>query len=174
MKRIVLLLAALLIAGSVYAQSGSRTDEVKGFQWGVQYKQEVFGYDGWLFQASANASMGYRFNRRNYLGAQTGYAFKAFVSGIGGNDPCNAIPFLADYIHYCPIGKAKKNSFIWGAEAGAMIVLYVEETGLVINELWPFAGLKAGLDFAIADYTHLMIALRANYLGPGISIGFTF
>ena len=174
MKRIVILLAALLFGSSAYAQSGSLNDEVKGFQWGIQYKQEVFGYDGFFFQASANVSMGYRFDRRNYLGCQTGYAFKAFLSGIGGPDPYNAIPLLADYIHYCPIGKMKKNSFIWGAEAGAIFTLYRTDTAPVYDETLPFIGLKAGVDFSVADVAHLMLALRANYLGPGVSIGFTF
>ena len=76
MKRLFLIMVVMLLSSSASAQ----TEEVKGFQWGVAYKQEtaVLG-----LQASANATAGYRFNRGNYLGFQTGYTFVGSSSEMG-------------------------------------------------------------------------------------------
>ncbi|MBO6012312.1 MAG: hypothetical protein J6P82_02185, partial [Bacteroidales bacterium] len=76
MKRLLLIMALLLLTGSAFAQ----TEEVKGIQWGVAYKHKLFFLGQ---QASVNATAGYRFNRGNYLGFQTGYAFESRSNELG-------------------------------------------------------------------------------------------
>ena len=179
MRRLLLMIAVLLISGSAYAQTG----EIKGFQWGVAYKQEE---GPGFMQASVNATGGYRFNRGNYLGLQSGYAF----IGQGGDYEYGGkywgIPLLADYIHYFPIGKAQRHSLIAGVEIGGNFRRYpdvvIERVGYApsdvvtgpANSTLFYACVKTGLDFNIADFTHLQFALLFSYPGLGVSIGFAF
>ena len=183
MRHLLWMIAVLLISGSAYAQSG----EVKGFQWGVAYKQEM---GPGFMQASVNATGGYRFNRGNYLGLQSGYAFYGqggdyeFGGQFGGQ--YWGIPLLADYIHYFPIGKAQRHSLIAGVEIGGNFRRYPDAviervryapsdvvTGPANSTLF-YACVKTGLDLNIADFTHLQLALLFSYPGFGVSIGFAF
>lgn len=174
MKRLLLILAMLLLTGSAYAQ----TEEVKGIQWGVAYKQELLMSGK---QLSANATAGYRFNRGNYLGFQTGYAF--IVTSYEINDTAgkySGIPLLADYIHYFPMGKKKRNSFFAGVEGGGYIIHFSgcqTRWGSTVepsSSLAYYVCVKNGFDFNIADVTHLQIGVLLSYPGYGVSIGFTF
>lgn len=167
MKRLLLTIVVLLLAGRAYAQ----TEELKGFQWGLAYKQEIALPDR---QASANVTAGYRFNRGNYLGFQTGYVFVGSTREFGGSRRTWRIPLLVDYIHYFPIHK-KQNSFFTGVEGGGFLTcFYNDYAQKTVTSLDYYACVKNGFDFNIADFTHLQLALLLSYPGIGFSIGFTF
>ena len=176
MKRLLLIMALLLLTCSAHAQ----TEEVSGFQWGVAYKQELSMLGS---SASATATAGYRFNRGNYLGFQAGYAFLPQTKEIGGTEfgQYSGIPLLADYIHYFPMGKTKRNSFFTGIEGGGYIIHFSggpTRWGSVIDpssSLAYYACIKNGFDFNIADVTHLQVGVLMSYpLGYGVSVGLTF
>jgi hypothetical protein len=168
MKRLFLIMVVMLLSSSASAQ----TEEVKGFQWGVAYKQEtaVLG-----LQASANATAGYRFNRGNYLGFQTGYTFVGSSSEMGSFGRYWGMPLLVDFIHYFPMGKKKQNSFFTGVEGGGYIIgFYSAYTQKTFTNFGYYACVKNGFDFNIADFTHLQLGVLLSYPGMGVSIGFTF
>ena len=168
MKRLLLIMTLLLLTGSAYAQTG----EVDGFQWGVAYKQEL-NYLG--RSASVNATAGYRFNRGNYIGFQTGYTFVARSNEMGSSGHHWGIPLLADFIHYFPMGKKKRNSFFAGVEGGGYINGFTpDNNGKSSSTLFYYACVKNGFDFNIADVTHLQIGVLLSYPGYGVSIGLTF
>ena len=169
MKRLLLILTVLLLSGRAYAQ----TDEVRGIQWGVAYKQELFFLGQ---QASVNATAGYRFNRGNYLGFQTGYAFASRSNEFGRSGNYWGIPLLADYIHYFPMGKTKRNSFFSGVEGGGYINGFTPDNNdKYSTTLVYYACVKNGFDFNIADVTHLQIGVLMSYpVGYGVSVGLTF
>lgn len=174
MKRLILIIASLLLGGIAFAQ----TDELKGFQWGVSYGQELYigAVEHW-----ANATFGYRFNKGNYLGAKTGYIFGRPVDA-----KYNGIPLMLDYIHYFPLGKAQRHSVFAGVEIGNHFLKsnrgrgYVDDSGSLVVENRPVltsefrAYAKAGLDFNIADVTHLQLGFNIGYVFAGASVGFTF
>ena len=168
MKRLLLIMALLLLTCSAYAQ----TEEVKGFQWGVSCKLEAVmtGY-----QASATTTAGYRFNRGNYLGFQSGYTYVAPVRLLGASGQYWGVPLLADYIHYFPMGKTKRNSFFAGVEGGGFIngftSDYIHKSSATLGY---YAAIKNGFDFKIADVTHLQIGLLLSYPGFGVAVGLTF
>lgn len=184
MKRFLLITVLLLLTGSTFGQTAD-----KGFQWGVSVKRELLPGTG---QYSVNATGGYRFNRGNYLGFQTGYAFTGKLNGgigkgVGGpKGKFWGIPLMADYIHYFPIGKAQRHSLIAGIEMGAHFRHYPDAvTGRIsprpsdiitgpVNYTHFYACVKTGLDFNIVDFTHLQIGLLFSYPGIGVSVGFTF
>jgi hypothetical protein len=172
MKRLFLIMTMLLLASSAFAQ----TEDPKGFQWGLAYKRDILMTGG---TSSFNATAGYRFNRGNYLGFQTGFALPSLKKEIGFNRMYYGIPLLADYIHYFPMGKKKRNAFFSGVEAGGYLYVFPAQ---VINDhqyesstsLGYYAGVKAGFDFNIADFTHLQIGALFLYPGLGVSAGLTF
>ena len=168
MKRLLLIMALLLLTSSAFAQ----TEEVKGIQWGVAYKQELFFLGQ---QASVNATAGYRFNRGNYLGFQTGYAFASRSNEFGRSGNYWGIPLLADYIHYFPMGKTKRNSFFAGVEGGGYLNGFTSDyTHKSTSKLVYYACIKNGFDFNIADVTHLQVGVLLSYPGYGVSVGLTF
>jgi len=162
MKQIIALFAVLLISSNIYAQN----EDVKGFQWGVSYRLE--GYVG-SFEHSAYASFGYRVDNQNYLGIQTG-----FIVGRPVGDLYYGIPLHGDYMHYYAIGEAKKHSLFTGVEVGGHFIRSTYSESYPANSVDFYASLKAGLDFNMANLTHLQVGLLVGYVHLGISVGFTF
>lgn len=184
MKKALLALAALILAFSAQAQ----TKDERGFQFGINYRA---GFVNWVHtQQSVNLSLGYRINRGNYLGVQSGYVFKGstYVDADPGDYAYHGIPLMADYTHYFFLGKARRHAIYAGAEAGGIFANYYKGFGarrdsegkqLVRNttpvaKTIPYAGIKTGLDFNIADVTHLQVGITLNYIGFGVSAGLTF
>lgn len=190
MKKVLLFWVMLLLAGSMYAQSAA--EDVKGFQWGVSARAE---FVNWVHsQISANLSLGYRFDRRNYVGVRTGYAFKGktYVDADPGTYYYRGIPAIAEYTHYFPVGRTKMHSIFLGAEGGCTFAHYYNGFGCTweetegatqrrqvynttpVTKVIPFAGVKSGLDFNIADFTHLQFGIIVSYWGYGVMAGLTF
>ena len=184
MKKALLIIATLILASSAYAQ----TNEVNGFQWGVSARQEIFNLSS--SAASANLSLGYRINRGNYIGMRGGYVFTGhtYVDADPGTYYFHGIPAVAEYTHYFAIGKAKRTSIILGAEGGWIFANYYDGFGCTwdnehlrqvyntdpVDKTIPYVGLKTGLDFNIADLTHLQLGIILNYVGFGVMAGLTF
>ena len=99
MKKILLIAAMALLAVSTYAQTGAQTDEEKGFQWGVSFRAEYVNFINSHF--ATNVSAGYRINRGNYVGMQSGFAFRGstYIDADPGKYVYRGVPLLADYIH---------------------------------------------------------------------------
>ena len=190
-------MAMALLAGGAFAQTGNelpekevqpQTEKVKGFQWGVSARAEFVNW--FNSQASANLSLGYRINRRNYVGVQSGFIFKGktYVDADPGNYYFRGVPILAEYMHYFPVGRTKRHSIYLGLEGGGAIAHYYNGFGCTwdnehktqiynttpVNKTHPYIGMKTGLDFNIADVTHLQLGIIISYFGYGVSAGFTF
>ena len=186
MKKALLIIATLILTSGAYAQ----TKDVKGFQWGVSYRQEIFNLAH--SQASANLSLGYRINRGNYVGVRSGYVFKGhtWIDADPGKYVYSGIPAIAEYTHYFPIGKARRHSIFAGAEGGWVFANYYKGFGISsreeggshtivyntdpVDKTIPYVGIKTGLDFDIADFTHLQFGIILNYVGFGVMAGLTF
>ena len=184
MKRILLVFAALILACSAQAQ----TKDERGLQFGVNYRAEFVNLVH--SQQSANLSLGYRINKGNYVGLQSGYAFKGstYVDADPGEYAYRGIPLRAEYTHYFFLGKARRHSIYAGAEAGGIFANYYKGFGCTwddahkqqiynttpVNKVIPYAGIKAGLDFNIANFTHLQAGIIISYIGYGLSAGLTF
>lgn len=184
MKKALLIIATLILTSSAYAQT---KEEVKGFQWGVSARQEIFNLTN--STASANLSLGYRINRGNYVGVRSGYIFTGhtYVDADPGTYYFHAIPAVAEYTHYFAIGKAKRTSIILGAEGGWVFANYYNGFGCTwddnhhqvyntdpVDKTIPYVGIKTGLDFDIADFTHLQFGIILNFVGFGVMAGLTF
>lgn len=173
-KRILMIAVLLLLTCSAWAQ----TDEYRGFQFGVSARMEGVIGSYWI---SGNATAGYRFNQGNYLGLQSGY-----LMGSGVDLQFRGVPVRLDYIHYFPMGAARRHSFILGAEAGGNYMMVQESGRSYDGSKWVieprtrtgvdfYACAKAGFDFNIADFTHLQLGvLWILPLGLGVTAGFTF
>jgi hypothetical protein len=153
MKKILMIVIALLFAGSVFAQ----TDDERHFQLTTMLKYDW--YNWYNTQMSANVSIGTRKNRENYWGFQTGF-IKEKTQGYG-------IPLLIDYTHYYPMGSDGRNSVYFGTDIG-YILLFKSQGSFYINE-------KLGFDFDLGgQLPHLMVGIQANLWGLGATVGFTF
>lgn len=172
MKRILLVFAALLMfAGNLDA----RDDDVKGVQFGIAYRFDV--YRPHSQQSSANISLGYRLNRGNYVGLQSGLAFAGSAKDDAGIQHLyRGIPILADYIHYFPIGDKERHSIYAGAEAGWIYRIFYQDNAQSQKPsvFPPFVCIKGGLDLSIVGLTHMMVGLEFNWVGMGATVGFTF
>ena len=182
MKKLLVIMAAMLLTCSAFAQD----KEVKGLQFGVHYRTEFVNLVH--SQESANLSLGYRINKGNYVGVQSGYIFKGstYIDADPGHYAYRGIPLRGEYTHYFMLGRARRHSIYAGVEAGGMFVNYYNGFGMIfdgdaripaslaVNKVIPYAGIKTGLDFNIADFTHLQLGITLNYIGYGVSAGFTF
>ncbi len=174
MKRFFVSVVLLLMAGCIWAQ----TDEYCGFQCGVSARMEGIIGSYWF---SGNATLGYRFNQGNYLGLQSGY-----LMGGGTETQFRGVPVRLDYIHYFPLGAARRHSFILGTEAGGNYMMVRRSGRNYDGSEWKiepttsngfdlYACAKTGFDFNIADFTHLQLAALWIFpLGLGVTAGFTF
>ena len=93
---------------------------------------------------------------------------------------------MADYTHYFFLGKARRHAIYAGAEAGGIFANYYKGFGMIwdgdaqipaslaVSKVIPYVGIKTGLDFNIADVTHLQVGITLNYIGFGVSAGLTF
>ena len=134
MKKLFVIMAALLLTCSTFAQD----KEVKGLQFGVHYRTEFVNFVHQ--QQSANLSLGYRINRGNYVGLQSGYVFKGstWIDADPGEYAYRGIPLRAEYTHYFGLGQTKRHSIYAGAEAGGIFANYYK--GFQHSELYPPAG----------------------------------
>ena len=174
LKRNFVIAILLLLAGSSWAQ----TDEYRGVQFGVSARMEANIGSHWV---SGNATVGYRFNQGNYLGLLGGY-----LMGSGVDLQFSGVPVRLDYIHYFPLGAARRHSFILGTEAGGNYMMVRRSGRNYDGSEWKiepttsngfdlYACAKTGFDFNIADFTHLQLAALWIFpLGLGVSAGFTF
>ncbi|MBR5736414.1 MAG: hypothetical protein IKX60_06460 [Bacteroidales bacterium] len=165
MRKLLLIVTALLFAGSVHA----RTGEARALQVNVTAR-----YD-WYFRTesycNACVSAGCRFNRENYLGLETGF-------GIDTHNPNNyySIPLLADYIHYYPLGKSDKHSVYVGAEAGLMLYYgqWTQDQKSYLDYIL-FPSGKIGFDFSLGNKgPHLIVGGQINFWGAGATLGLSF
>ena len=155
MKRILMILAALLLAGSVSAQTNVGE---RHFQFTTMLRYDRYNWS--TTQMSATVSLGTRKNRENYWGFQTGLlrVNKSMQYGI---------PLLIDYTHYYPMGESGRHSIYFGTDIGYMLI-FKGESSFFISE-------KLGFDFDLGgQLPHLMLSLQANYWGLGATVGFTF
>lgn len=184
MKRIVTTFLLLLCASGIYAQS----DKYKGFQYGLTFRAEIVDFIS--SQMSTNLSLGYRINKGNYVGLQSGFVFSGstYLDANPSTHPYRGAPLLAEYTHYFHLGKSRKHAIYAGAEGGWIIARYYKGFGASwdsetqhqvyntnpVTRTLPYVGVKGGLDFNIADVTHLQVGLIMSYPGYGISAGLTF
>lgn len=159
MKKILMTLAALLLAGSLYAQT---SDEIhlddSHFQLTTMLRYDWYNWG--LTQMSANVSFGKRKNRENYWGFQTGLlrTYKGMQYGI---------PLLIDYTHYYPMGTDGRHSIYFGTDIGYMLI-FKGDSSVFFSE-------KLGFDLDLGgQLPHLMVGIQANFWGLGATVGFTF
>lgn len=159
MKKILMTLAALLLAGSLYAQNGddSHYDE-RHFQLTTMVRYDSYSWES--SQMSVNVSIGGRRNRENYWGFQTGLlrTYKGMQYGI---------PLLIDYTHYYPMGTDGRHSIYFGTDIGYMLI-FKGDSSVFFSE-------KLGFDLDLGgQLPHLMVGIQANFWGVGATVGFTF
>lgn len=165
MKRLIIIMIALLSAGSAYAQ----TDEVKGFQVNTTVRYDW--YNGNTSFWNAMVSVGSRLDRENYIGIETGFGIHARYS-----KNIKSIPVLLDYIHYYPLGKTDRHSVYLGVEAGAMIQRWYWQQYPHANHYTElFTSAKIGFDFALGRRgPHLIVGGQINFWGAGATLGLAF
>ncbi len=136
---------------------------------------------------------GYRFNRRNYLGLNIGVSHSSVYKSAKGIDAeYIGCPISLDYIHYFPVGKAKKHSVYLGAELGTVHSFGQTYTYPVYNynyetEEWDdvtykeegdlsagIAVIKVGMDHPIYKHMHLNWGIRFGLLALGVGLGVSF
>lgn len=113
MKRAVIFLLLLLTLPACAQEKGH-------MQFGARLDLIGIGFNSY---STINATAGWRFNRRNYLGIGTGcHLIDVYTDASPSvdNGLTASIPVYADYVHYFPL-KREKNSFYLGTEAGMTI-----------------------------------------------------
>ena len=164
-----------LIANICLAQTEG---EEKGhLQYGIKA-----GGGGFFYQSHTyyDASMGWRFNSKRYLGLGTGLhnidiADDADPSNENGVVP--SIPLYIDYIHYLPFRHYHQHSFTFGLEAGGGIYLDKLPLKDCSNRLYPYVNAIMGMDFAISKHVGLDIGLNlivSDASGLGLTAGLRF
>ncbi len=174
--RILLVASAMmaLFAGCASSASARERNEngnlIKGFQYGISLK-----YDLTITGTSAGAfaSVGYRFNEKNYLGIHVGPSLihkrvaveeepatrtsipenSIFINKIG-------CPVILEYRRYARVGR--NSYFICGMELG-----YLEQ------DMMPLCGFKLGADFKLSKAIRMNIAAVIGG-SVGLSCGITF
>ena len=133
-----------LLAVPAFAQEEGR------MQFGVRVDVLRLGFNDY---DTYNATAGWRFNRRNYLGIGTGCHVIDLYNDADprlDNGPIPSIPLYADYVHYYPL-KNDKHSFYLGAEAGMTIYpgkLPVKNDNSRVDAYY---SLKMGWDFTLKN-----------------------
>jgi hypothetical protein len=174
-KNVLSALVALMLFPTVgAAQNISASD----LHWGAELRYDYFNESETLF--SSDVSLGIRFKKNNYLGLRAGLGKgDTNVDASGGDYDYDAAILLADYTHFFPVGRSRKNSIFVGAEVGPVLHHYTddflpEDRGdYSKNEISPFAGFKLGYDFAVGT-PHIQLGLHLNIIGIGCSAGITF
>lgn len=122
-----------------------------------------------------NATAGWRFNRRNYLGIGTGcHVIDVYTDAEPwvDNGPTASIPLYADYVHYYPL-KNDRNSLFIGTEAGMTIYPGKLPTKDDDNRIDPYCSLKMGWDFTLKNRFGLFFGPSLKvYRGACLSIDF--
>jgi hypothetical protein len=174
-KSIPIIFAALILLPTI---SAAQNTSMKRLQWGAEARYDI--YDLNESMASGDVSLGWRFNRKNYVGIRAGFGKgSTYKDDSGSNYNYNGIPLLADYIHYFPVGKSSRNSFFIGGEAGPVFQHYTEEfkeedqKDMSKNDSCPFAGFMFGFEFAMGK-PYITIGLQANMIGFGCRLGVIF
>ncbi len=146
----------LMLAVPAFAQEEGR------MQFGVRVDLSDLGFNAY---STLDATAGWRFNRRNYLGIGTGcHIIDVYTDAApwvdNGSTP--SIPIYADYVHYYPL-KNDRNSFYIGAEAGMTIYPDKLPTTDDDGRIDPYYSLKIGWDFTLKNRFGL-------YFGPSLKI----
>lgn len=184
MKQNIIIALLLFAASAFQASAQESTDEYTGFQWGLEARHEIYFLSNSM--ASGNASIGYRFNKKRYLGAIIGLGKgETYLDAYPVEYDFIGMPLLADYTRYFFMGRKKIHSFFLGAEAG-VVLDYVNKDITDYNALGDeetvrkkgldgvgYAALKLGFDFDIGK-PHLYFGLSATYVGMGARVGITF
>lgn len=131
-----------MLAVPAFAQEEGR------MQFGVRVDVLRLGFNDY---DTYNATAGWRFNRRNYLGIGTGCHVIDIYDDTDcgmGNGPIASIPLYADYVHYYPL-KNDRNSFYIGAEAGMTIYPGMLPVKNKKSRVDKYYSLKMGWDFTL-------------------------
>lgn len=174
----IICLLMLSATSTVAAQN-----EQHGFQWGAEARAEWFNANNSM--VTANALLGYRFNRRYYLGGIVGVG-KGTSSYSEVPDDANyvCVPVLVDFTRFYPMGKTRRNSFFLGAEVGA--VAHYNSKPIVSQTFYstevleakgldaaPYVGVNCGFDFAVGK-PHIFVGAQLNFVGAGVRAGLRF
>ncbi len=155
-----------MLAAPVFAQEEGR------MQFGVRADLRRLGFNDY---DTFNATAGWRFNRRNYLGIGTGcHIIDVYTDADPSvdNGPTASIPIYADYVHYYPL-KNDKNSFYLGAEAGMTIYPSKFPVKNDDRRVDAYYSLKLGWDFTLKNRFGLFIGPSLKvYRGACLSIDF--
>ena len=158
MKKILLILSVLLLAGSVsvLAQDSGH------FQGGV--KGSAFPGIYWDPHFTADISLGWRFNEKRYLGVGTGCHWLKRASGESGqsNGFVPAIPLFVDYVRYYPFARHPRNAFFLGMEAGG--AYYVKDLPLTTDTARMLGYLNGKLGFDFSIYKNLGFNVGLNLI----------
>lgn len=167
MKQAIVFLL-LMITLPVCAQEEGR------MQFGVRADLLRLGFNKY---DTYNATAGWRFNRRNYLGIGTGCHLIDVYSDSDpsvDNGPTASIPLYADFVHYYPL-KNDKNSFFIGAEAGITIYPGKLPTKSNDDRVDVYYDLKLGWDFTLRNRLGIFFGPSLKvYRGTCLSIDFGF
>ncbi len=184
MKRFIRLSVVAIALLSFAASANAQTEETisnqikaeKGwFQYGVNGR--IGFVDPFTSEKAIVLSGGYRFNKKNYLGLNLGFAAAEWHDDARPEDHLYAaFPFSLDYTHNFYLGKAKKHSIFLGGEVGAgltpKVVKY--DDGDEISLGYGILFVKTGLDFQLHDRLHLNLGIRVGFLALGAGVGISF
>ncbi len=128
-----------------------------------------------------DVSVGWRFNRKHYLGIGSGYQQTDIYDDADPTNDNGKVPFIplyADYTYYLPFNAHSNNSFLFGVEVGGGY--YPDKTPCkenYDNRFSPIIKAKIGIDFHIVKTLNLNVGLGAlvsDVGGIGIDVGVTF
>lgn len=189
MKKTFLSVLLIVISLTSFAKGGEY--EFRGMQYGVSARAGIwYIYQGeleYLFSA------GYRFDRRNYLGGNIGFAMGVeHDSGRLTDTDYTSLPIMLDYTHYIPLFGSRHSLFI-GAEAGMAVPLtnktiyrrpedrndatkkeslYYFISGNPQSVL--YLDMKLGFDFALPWKHNINLGVSVGYGCLGVNLGYTF
>lgn len=181
MKRAFITVLAILVAAAAFAQKDSSSVEqkVKHHQFEVRYGAGIFFY---AFSEQLDASYGWRFNKKYFLGMGSGIHWTELVNDA---DPTknrgvvNSIPLYVDFKRYFPLGRKKIHSFYMGVDLGPSFFLstpFADENGSASLVTCLFA-FKYGFDISIAQKFSIMVGFNLRFEETaflGINLGVSF
>lgn len=130
----------------------------------------------WNQHYTIDASFGWRFNEKNYIGAGTGcHLISRYLDSHPdeSNGLVPAVPLFGDYIRYFPFIKQPRHAFFVGIEVGGAYCIAQLPLKHEMQRFLPYANAKAGLDFGISKRFGFTVGI--NLIGdyyPSSQMGF--
>ncbi len=186
MKQYLFIFAAALVMCTASLSAEAQDKQEKGYLQAIVSATD--GTVGFNDRITANISVGWRFNRGNYLGIGSGLhwdrQYYGTSYGPAQHTPwLKSIPLYLDYIHYFNFKNCPWISIYLGQEIGGSYFLDMHEGADPerFGYLRPYTNTKCGFDIGFNKYVGLDLGLglitipqawQTTVIGPSIGLRF--